>query len=642
VTDAEGHPIAGSPRAAVVAGTLPAFVVAVKLIGAVRLDLLLDADLSWALPRLALGLLVVLATAAVGGVCAALFFLWSRSSSAAADLEPLPLSPRAAALLAAVAVAAGALLRLASLDRLPEVLWIDDVSLISPAFALKGGPSDFADAIRPAPYGVPTPFGTVGVLYLAGYRLILELAGVSVWGVRLPSALAGVVSLGTAFLLGRRLLPTGGAAFVALVLAGMRWHLILSRWSWQAVVLAPIVDIATLFLLRARGRASLAASAGAGLLVGIGAHVYLSAWTAMAALAGFMVWPRAGGEERATPRLAFLFAAGFLAAAAPLFLLREARVAPYFTRAADHNVLDEIRYAKSLLPVFSAAADAVAGPWFVSDPSARNDLPGRSRLGWILGVPFAAALARSLVRPRESLSALLLSHAAAALAASVAGGQALNPNGYRFAYLTTPGALAIASGALWLIQVLPLSFRRLAAIATVGLLAFSAAAAARDTLLRWAQARETFDGFHGQDTLLARSAARWEKFGSVELAKGLGFSPITIGAIRRYRLDPEQGRQASGSVSAARPRRFRIVAPDSLPATGERVVEHVRDDWARSWAVVLGECPTIFRRGTLRSPASPGASVNAPIIPPAGTPIPPGAGRRTGRIRRGLEWPSRP
>src|SRR5262249_29436842 len=172
--------------------------------------------------------------------------------AAGAPLRPLPLSAGLLGALTAAAIVAGAALRFAALDRVPEAMWIDDVSLIRPALALTGAPSDFADALRPAPFGVPRPYGSVGVLYLEGYRAVLHLWGTTVFGVRFPSALAGVASLVTAALLGRALLPSGGGALAALILAGLRWHLILSRWAWVMIVLAPIVDIATLLAIRAR------------------------------------------------------------------------------------------------------------------------------------------------------------------------------------------------------------------------------------------------------------------------------------------------------------------------------------------------------------------------------------------------------
>ncbi len=429
------------------------------------------------------------------------------------------------------------------------------------------------------------PYGSVGVLYLEGYRALLRLSGTTVLGVRLPSALAGAASLVTAALLGRALLPAGGGMLAVLVLAGLRWHLILSRWAWNMIVLAPIVDLATLALLASRRRGRFPFALLAGAVAGVGAHVYLSAWPAAAALALFALWPVEPGERgRARAIRCGAFVLGFAACAAPLFLLREGRTTPYFARPADHNVALEMRREKSLLPPIYAAADAFASPWFLADPSPRHDLPGRSRLGWVYGLAAAIALGRALLRPLEPLAGLLLAHGAAFLGAVVAGGQADNPNGSRFGYLSTLASVAVAAGILWLVARVPAAGRRGAAIAAVGAIAVSGALSARDALLRWPGHPETFRAFHGEDTLIGRAAARWERFGPVEIAGGLGHSPITVDAVRRHRLDPglaDAGPGAGGGLSV------RIAPAGSAPRASERGVERIADGRGREWAVVF-------------------------------------------------------
>lgn len=574
-----------SARAAFLVGVAVAFVTGVDLIRWVRPLVLTDPDSAWLLPRLVLGLFVIAATVCAGGLAGAVFLLAARSLSS--SLEPLPLPRVTLFAVSAAAVVLGVTARFTFLETAPPSLWIDDVSLITPALALKGAPSDFADAIRPAPYGVARPYGSVGVLYLELYRGALLLFGTTVFGVRFLSAAAGVASLFTAAAIARALLPRGGGTLAALVLAGLRWSLLLSRWGWNAVVLAPIVDAAVLLLLRARRRESLLFALLSGVVAGLAAHIYLAAWVAAAALLLLAGWPRDGvGPARPRLRLVLLFAAGFACAAAPIFLLHEGRTAPYFARASDHSLLAEIRYMRSAMPVFAAAADSLAGPWFLSDPYQHHDLPGRTRLGWILGIPVAAALARSLLHPRREFSAYLLSQAGAALAGSVAGGHAGVPNGYRFGYLADVTAVAAAGGVLWLLAIVPAPRRRVAAIAGIGLLSLEGILGARDALIDWPRRRETFDGFHGQDTVLARTALSWERYGSVRMDPGLGHSPITLEGIRRYRLDP-------GFRETSRPggrRCFRIAAPETVPDAGERVrvVELVRDPWGRDLAVVLG------------------------------------------------------
>jgi hypothetical protein len=571
--------------AAVLVGGAASFVAGVYLLEAIRPALLLDPDPGWLVPRFLLWLTLLSATVAAGVLAAAVFFLWSRSRFCPEQPHRLPFRRRTIVLLAVAALVSGVLVRFAWLDTLPIPLWLDDVTLIEPALALEGKLRDFRNAIRPAPYGVAKPFGSVGVLYLELYRISLELAGTNVLGVRFPSALAGAVSVFTAMLVARALLPQGGGALAGLALAGMRWSLILSRWGWNAIVLAPILDVAALLLIAARRRRSLFLAATAGLVAGLSTHIYLASWVGSAALLLIAAWPTGREEGRPwQPALAFAFAIAFAAAALPIFTLKEGRTSPYFARASDQNVALEIRRSRSPLPLFAASADALAAPWFLSDPTPRHDLPGRSRLGWIGGSFAAVALGFAILRPRRELSAYLLANASAAFAASVVGGRATAPNGYRFGYLANVSAVAIAAGALLVLATAPAARRRLVALALTGAVAIASAAGARDAIVRWAESRTTFDDFWGEDTLVARAAVRWDSFGSVDLDPNLAENPLTVAGVRRYRLDPDRER---GAGSRKREwRKFRIAAPDSRPESGERLVERVADPWGREWARV--------------------------------------------------------
>jgi hypothetical protein len=387
--------------------------------------------------------------------------------------------------------------------------------------------------------------------------------------------------------LGRALLPRGGGALAALVLAGLRWHVLMSRWAWNAIVLAPIADLAALLLLRARRRGSLLLGAASGLVAGLATHIYLAAWIVGAALLALAVWPDERGSSGVSRlRLALTFTATFALAAAPLFLLKEGRTSPYFARASDHNLWREVGYMHSPLPAFAAVADSLTAPWFAIEPYGHHDLPGTTRLNVLLGVAVAVAFARSLVRPLEPFSAYLLANAAVALAASVAGGHAGLPNSYRFTYLTTATAVAAAGGILCILGRFVGPPRRLAALVAIGLLSVSGALAARDALLRWPARRETFDGFHGADTLLGRSMLRWERYGDVVLAADLENTRITLEGVRRYRLDPDYLREAPRGSS--RGREFRVVPPGSTPREGDRLVERIGDAWGREWGWVYG------------------------------------------------------
>ena len=169
------------------------------------------------------------------------------------------------------------------------------------------------------------------------------------------------------------------------------------------------------------------------------------------------------------------------------------------------------------------------------------------------------------------------------------GGQAGIPNGYRFGYLSDVASVAVAFGILLIVSGRTASARRPIAFAALGALAVSGALGARDALAVWPERRETFDAFHGQDTLLGRAAARWEAFGRVVVEPGIEHSRITVEAVRKYRLDPDFSASPSfrSNLPAEEAPSFRVTAPRSAPRAGEKVVEWVRDGWGRDWGIVL-------------------------------------------------------
>jgi hypothetical protein len=572
------------PRAAgraALLGSVFALVAALNVVRQVRPALLLDNEPSWAIPRLLLGLTVIVAAVTAGGISAACFLLWTRSSLSVAPLPPLPFSRKTLAGLAAVAFALGCLARLVNLASIPEGLWIDDVSEIAPALDLSGRWRDFADSIRPIPFG-ESPTGTVGVLYLEFFRLVLVLFGTSTFSLRLPAALAGAASLVTAGLLARRVLSRGGATLAIVVLAGLYWGLVMSRLGWVALVISPIISLATLLLLHAREGPRPILSFFAGALMGIGAHVYLAAWVGAAGLLAVAFWPpdpSVSATRRSRLVLPGFFVFGLLLAASPLFLFRAGRTTPYFVRTRHQNLIAEVRYTRSPLPAFEAAADGISAPWLIS--SARG-WPENVQLGLVFRALLAITFLRALARPRDELSMILLAHAGAALAATVVGGHRGVPNGFRFAYLSEATAVAIAGGALWILVLVRRADRRLLAMAMIGLLGVGSLLKARDFFLHFT-VRSGRDP-SSEATLVGRAAARWEHYGSVVIDPRLIRFKGMAATIRQYRLDPEN---PTGTGPAAAFRRFRIVRPGTDPGQDERALEVVRGpDW--TCAVVFG------------------------------------------------------
>ena len=338
-------------------------------------------------------------------------------------------------------------MRFAGLERLPFPLWHDELLVLRPAMALQGNPADFRDTVRTILDDAGRPSGTVGVVYLEVFRAALRTFGTTVFGVRFLSALGGVLSLCTAMLLGRALLPRGGGTLAGLILAGLRWHLILSRWAWVLLFVVPILDIATLLARAPAGGAALADAALAGAVAGVGAHVYLSAWIAAAVLGLVLLWPAEVPLRRTA--LALSFSAAFAAAVLPLFLFHSGGRPPYPCARATTTSLVEMRRTRSVdVPGACAPSDRAARALGAAGPkpdersvrSAASPVPARRRAR--AGVLRAVGAA-----PRGPLRCPA-AHAgmAPAFLASVAWGERMSPNGSRFAYLTTVLAVGAAAG----------------------------------------------------------------------------------------------------------------------------------------------------------------------------------------------------
>ncbi len=250
-------------RAAVVAGAAAAFVAAATLLDAIGPELLIDADPAWAIlaaapdpPPGRRGRRCRRRRRRAASTSRAARRRFDRTSSRRTC--PAGPSPRRERPPSCWEPACG----LPVSSRFRSLSGMTSCSCFRRPWRSRASPGDFRDTVRMVLDDGGRHSGTVGVLYLEAFRAALRTFGTTVFGVRFLSAFGGVLSLCTAMLLGRALLPRGGGTLAGLVLAGLRWSLILSRWGWNMIVLAPLLDVATLVALRARrrGRAGAAVS----------------------------------------------------------------------------------------------------------------------------------------------------------------------------------------------------------------------------------------------------------------------------------------------------------------------------------------------------------------------------------------------
>ena len=281
-------------------------------------------------------------------------------------------------------------LRLLALDTVPPGFFYDEAAnIVDARFVLDGE--------RP--------------IFFAGNHgrepLFIYLQAASLWAFgehplagRFPSAVVGVVTVALTYALGRRLFDRQIGLIAAALVAGLFWHVSLSRLGFR-VVLLPLCAGGVVYALerfRQEGRLALAVAAGVG--IGIAQYTYLAARVVplLAILTQSLIllgWPAPVGRRRhlAGILLSLLVAAVVFAPLGWYFLHHPA--------AFNERAQSLGGWAGMSVPGASKLLGALGMLVVSGDPQARHNLPNRPVFDPLLALAFAAGLGVAVARRRE-------------------------------------------------------------------------------------------------------------------------------------------------------------------------------------------------------------------------------------------------
>lgn len=157
-------------------------------------------------------------------------------------------------LLLIVILIAAAVLRFYALDRYPAGLNADEAALGYNAWSLLETGRDEHNASWPLVFRSFDDYKPPLYVYLT--LPFVKFFGLTVWAVRLPSAIFGLLAVWGVFLLTRLLFPKSPrlALLSALVLALSPWHLHFSRGGWEVNTAATLALFGLVFCLSALSR----------------------------------------------------------------------------------------------------------------------------------------------------------------------------------------------------------------------------------------------------------------------------------------------------------------------------------------------------------------------------------------------------
>lgn len=138
-------------------------------------------------------------------------------------------------------------LRVFRLDSLPPALFGDEIDVGYQAYSLLKTGKDLSGNFMPLYIQSLSEHRTP--LYLYSAVPFVALFGLNEWGVRLPAAFWGVISVIGIFLLSRKLFNTKAALITMFLLAVSPWHLQYSRASFEVTMLITFIIYGLYFFL---------------------------------------------------------------------------------------------------------------------------------------------------------------------------------------------------------------------------------------------------------------------------------------------------------------------------------------------------------------------------------------------------------
>lgn len=288
---------------------------------------------------------------------------------------------RSEALPLLLVLAAALALRLVALGEVPGNVTADEADNVQ--FALKvragTGPGFFGYDWKPQP---------MFSVWLSAQ--VMQVAGWSVFGLRLPSALLSVAALVPFYLLARRQVGQVAALVGTALLATNLWYLNFSRSGWENVHVAAYALGAALFVLRGLESGRRVDWAAAGVFCALGLYGYFAGRLIVPALLAFL--PFALGQRRGEWRRVLTGYALMLTVAVALFAPQawstlRGNPVEFGSRSREVYAFRDVQTVDEAWDVLASKVLVTGRAFLLFDPTlgynARYNAPGRGMLDYL-------------------------------------------------------------------------------------------------------------------------------------------------------------------------------------------------------------------------------------------------------------------
>jgi 4-amino-4-deoxy-L-arabinose transferase-like glycosyltransferase len=259
-------------------------------------------------------------------------------------------------------------------------------------------------------------------------------------------AIAGIIA---GYFLFKALAGRSVAVLAAFLLAVSQWHVTVSRWGWDALLMSLLQLAAYWFLIRGVQSGGKRYFLGGGLLIGLCLYTYVASWIALAIALAFLVIRAARDRAEAPSRIRelALFVIGCAIVFAPLGAHYIRHPMDLTVRVSEVSLARTVEQANSYLPLWENVKSHALMFNYRGDNNPRHGFPGAPALDFVTSVFFVLGLAHYLRFWRDPQRLFVIVWFVLGLQGGLLAEPSASPHAYRTLMISAAACLFAAAAA---------------------------------------------------------------------------------------------------------------------------------------------------------------------------------------------------
>jgi Dolichyl-phosphate-mannose-protein mannosyltransferase len=346
--------------------------------------------------------------------------------------------------------------RLYRIESQPISLWIDETLTGLNALEIIEGKAASLWQMTPLDRWRPEWVKTSN-LYLYYVVLVFKLFGTGYFGLKMVSILPAIAGVLAAYFLFKEIANRSIAFIAAFLMAVSQWHVTISRWGWDALLMSLLQLLSYYFLARGVKNRRKGDFILSGAIMGLCLYTYVAAWLALSIALAFLTLRafRERGARNACFSDAGLFLLACLLVFAPLGAHYLSHPSDLVVRAGEVNIGNAIATEKSFAPVWDNLSKYSLMFNYRGDANARHGFPREPLLDFLTAILFVLGLAFCARFWCRWQNIFMLVWFAAGIQAGLLSDPAAAPNVYRTMMIIPAVCFFAATGAgqLWRVSL---------------------------------------------------------------------------------------------------------------------------------------------------------------------------------------------